>query len=52
MLLYFAFRFKNSMPQTPYSDANSRPAHLVLPTASEVQRHIITLTPVRQWSLS
>jgi len=52
MLLYFVFRFKNSMPQTPYSDVNGRPADLVLPTARETQRHIITLAPVRQWSLS
>jgi len=52
MLLYFAFHFKNSVPQAPYSDVNGRPAGLVLPTARGTQRHIITLAPVRQWGLS
>ena len=33
MLLYFVFPFKNSMPQTPSSDVDGRPAGLVLPTA-------------------
>jgi len=52
MLLHFVFRFKNSMAQTPSLEVNGRPAGLVLPTDRGTQRHLITLAPVRQWSLS